>query len=101
VLYLKFTLLASIGPFQVFGDLPGDDVVFVASGDGSHGPERAGCVGVLGRGSRSRCCGAPGALGDTELDAALVWWLCKVHETTTWTTSVCTGSIYLAGGGDP
>jgi transcriptional regulator GlxA family with amidase domain len=41
----------------------------------------------------------PGGFGDTELDAALVQWLRKVHETTTWTTSVCTGSIYLAAAG--
>jgi transcriptional regulator GlxA family with amidase domain len=29
----------------------------------------------------------------------LVDWLRQVHPTTTWTTSVCTGSIYLAAAG--
>jgi transcriptional regulator GlxA family with amidase domain len=29
----------------------------------------------------------------------VVAWLRRVHETTTWTTSVCTGSIYLAAAG--
>jgi transcriptional regulator GlxA family with amidase domain len=41
----------------------------------------------------------PGALGDTELDAAVVHWLREVHPTTTWTTSVCTGALYLAAAG--
>jgi transcriptional regulator GlxA family with amidase domain len=29
----------------------------------------------------------------------VVQWLRQVHPTTTWTTSVCTGSIYLAAAG--
>ena len=38
----------------------------------------------------------PGGFGDTEFDRDVVKWLDRVHETTSWTTSVCTGSIYLA-----
>jgi transcriptional regulator GlxA family with amidase domain len=41
----------------------------------------------------------PGGLGDTELQNALLQWLRAVHPTTTWTTSVCTGAIYLAAAG--
>ena len=41
----------------------------------------------------------PGGLGDTELQAELIEWLRAVHPTTTWTTSVCTGAIYLAAAG--
>jgi len=33
------------------------------------------------------------------LDQRIVEWVRKVHPTTTWTTSVCTGSIYLAAAG--
>jgi transcriptional regulator GlxA family with amidase domain len=41
----------------------------------------------------------PGGLRDTELQAELIEWLRAVHPTTTWTTSVCTGAIYLAAAG--
>ena len=41
----------------------------------------------------------PGGLHDTELQPELVEWLRTVHQTTTWTTSVCTGAIYLAAAG--
>ena len=34
-----------------------------------------------------------------DMDHRLVHWLRRVHPTTTWTTSVCTGSIYLAAAG--
>lgn len=33
------------------------------------------------------------------LDQRIVEWIRKVHPTTTWTTSVCTGAIYLAAAG--
>ena len=32
-------------------------------------------------------------------DERIVEWLRRVHATTTWTTSVCTGSVYLAAAG--
>jgi transcriptional regulator GlxA family with amidase domain len=40
-----------------------------------------------------------GSLSTKEPDQAIVQWLRQVHPTTTWTTSVCTGSIYLAAAG--
>jgi putative intracellular protease/amidase len=33
------------------------------------------------------------------LDDRLVEWIGAVHPSTTWTTSVCTGAIYLAAAG--
>jgi transcriptional regulator GlxA family with amidase domain len=38
-------------------------------------------------------------LFNEEPDQRVVQWLRRVHPTTTWTTSVCTGSIYLAAAG--
>jgi len=103
VLYPKFTLLDIIGPFQVLADVPGDDVVFVASTPGQV-TDHTGRSGLIASASLSEVTApevvvVPGALGDTELDEAVVRWLRSVHETTTWTTSVCTGSIYLAAAG--
>jgi transcriptional regulator GlxA family with amidase domain len=40
-----------------------------------------------------------GTLSTKEPDPAVVRWLRRVHPATTWTTSVCTGSIYLAAAG--
>ena len=40
-----------------------------------------------------------GSLSTKEPDQPVVQWLRQVHPTTTWTTSVCTGSIYLAAAG--
>jgi transcriptional regulator GlxA family with amidase domain len=103
VLYPKFTLLDIIGPFQVFGDLPGDDVVFVASKSGlvTDHTARSGLVASVALEDLPSpdVLVVPGGFGDTELDEAVVRWLRRVHETTTWTTSVCTGAIYLAAAG--
>jgi transcriptional regulator GlxA family with amidase domain len=43
----------------------------------------------------------PGGPGDEGViaDAETLAWIAKVHETTKWTTSVCTGSIILAAAG--
>jgi transcriptional regulator GlxA family with amidase domain len=43
----------------------------------------------------------PGGLADRDIDRsnAVVQFVEKIHPTTTWTTSVCTGSIYLAHAG--
>jgi transcriptional regulator GlxA family with amidase domain len=102
-LYQKFTLLDIVGPFQVLVDVPGDDVVFVASTPG-HLTDHTGRSGLTASASldeipKPDVVVVPGALGDTELDAELVKWLRRVHATTSWTTSVCTGSIYLAAAG--
>ena len=103
VLYPKFTMLDIVGPFQVFGDVPGDDVVFVGS---TAGPvtDHTGRSGLVASASLDDVPNpdvvvVPGGFGDTELDGAVVRWLRRVHATTTWTTSVCTGSMYLAAAG--
>jgi len=102
-LYQKFTLLDVIGPFQVVGDVPGDEVVFVASRPG-YITDHTGRSGLTASASlddvqHPDVVVVPGALGDTELDAELVKWVRSVHATTSWTTSVCTGAIYLAAAG--
>src|SRR5262249_30497887 len=102
-LYQKFTLLDIVGPFQVLGDVPGDDVVFVASTPGQI-TDHTGLSGLTASASLNDVTSPdvviiPGALGDTELDAKLVKWVRSVHATTSWTTSVCTGAIYLAAAG--
>jgi transcriptional regulator GlxA family with amidase domain len=103
VLYPNFTLLDIVGPYQVLGDIPGAEVTFVASQPGLT-PEHTGRTGLVATASLDDMPSpdvvvVPGGLGETRLDDDVVRWLRRVHPTTTWTTSVCTGSIYLAAAG--
>jgi transcriptional regulator GlxA family with amidase domain len=102
-LYPGYTALDIIGPFQVLADVPGHDVVFVADRTGPVVDHTGRCV--LTASANFAEVTAPdivvvgGALADRDPDEPVVEWLRQVHPTTTWTTSVCTGSIYLAAAG--
>ena len=98
-LYPHFTVLDVTGPFQVLVDVPGHDVVFVA---GEAGPviDHTGHCPLTATATFTEVTApdvvvVPGGFSD-DMDYRLVHWLRRVHPTTTWTTSVCTGSIYLA-----
>jgi transcriptional regulator GlxA family with amidase domain len=102
-LYPNFTMLDIVGPFQVLADVPGNEVVFVAA---EPGPvvDHTGIASLVATKSFAEVPApdvvvVPGGLGDTELQPELVAWLRQVHATTTWTTSVCTGAVYLAAAG--
>jgi putative intracellular protease/amidase len=105
VLYPRFTALDIVGPFQTLVDVPGLDVFFVAAEKGSvvdhtgklrmeatHSFDEVDALDVLV---------VPGGFADRELDRSdpVVQFVEKIHPTTTWTTSVCTGSIFLAHAG--
>jgi transcriptional regulator GlxA family with amidase domain len=102
-LYPNFTILDIIGPFQVLADVPGHEVVFVAA---EPGPvvDHTGRATLIATKSfadvgEPDIVVVPGALGDTKIQPEPVEWLRAVHPRTTWTTSVCTGSIYLGVAG--
>ena len=105
VLYPQFTALDIVGPFQTLVDVPGLDVFFVAA-------DRGPVVDHTGRltlqAARSfdeveslDVLVVPGGFADRGIDSTndVVQFVKKIHPTTTWTTSVCTGSIYLAYAG--
>ena len=105
VLYPQFTALDIVGPFQTLVDVPGLDVFFVAA-------DRGPVVDHTGRltlqAARSfdeveslDVLVVPGGFADLGIDSTndVVQFVKKIHPTTTWTTSVCTGSIYLAHAG--
>jgi transcriptional regulator GlxA family with amidase domain len=103
VLYPKFTILDIIGPFQVLADVPGHEVAFVAA---EAGPivDHTGRAPLIAQKSFAEVTDpdivvVPGGVNDAELQPELIEWLREVHPTTTWTTSVCTGAIYLAAAG--
>ncbi|WP_236241915.1 DJ-1/PfpI family protein [Streptomyces sp. CC228A] len=102
-LYDKFTALDAIGPYQTLSHLPGADVVFVAREAGpvlddhrtlsltAHRSfaevPRPDVLVVVGSGTPD--------LGD---ETALAW-LRAADAHTTWTASVCTGSLLLGAAG--
>jgi transcriptional regulator GlxA family with amidase domain len=103
-LYHRFTALDAVGPFEVLSRLPGAEVAWL-------GPE-AGPVSTDN--GLTMLAGAayeelpepdivlvPGGLGTYAAleEERLVEWIRTAHQTSDWTTSVCTGSLLLAAAG--
>ena len=103
VLYPGFTALDIIGPFQVLAYIPGHEAVFVAAQPGPVTDDTGRCPLIastsLDQFTAPDVVIIGGSLFTKEPDQPAVQWLRQVHPTTTWTTSVCTGSIYLAAAG--
>lgn len=105
VLYPQFTALDIVGPFQTLVDVPGLNVFFVAAQKGpvidhsgkftleaTHSFDEVDSLDVVV---------VPGGFADRDIGPTnnVVQFIKKIHPTTTWTTSVCTGSIFLAHAG--
>ena len=103
VLYPGFTALDIIGPFQVLASVPGHEAVFVAAEPGPVTDDTGRCQLIASASLEQMA--APdvvvigGTLFNKEPDHEVVQWLRQVHPATSWTTSVCTGAIYLAAAG--
>jgi putative intracellular protease/amidase len=104
-IYDRFTALDAVGPYDVLSRLPDARVEFVAV---EPGPKRTetGMLALVADRSLDEVPSpdvvvVPGGMGNRELldDEALLGWLRAAHETSTWTTSVCTGSLLLAAAG--
>ena len=104
-LYDRFTALDAVGPYEVLSRLPDAEVSFV----GEHtGPVRtdtgALAITVDERLDDVDACdvivvpGGPGTRAMLE-PGPLHEWIRRVHPTTQWTTSVCTGSLILGAAG--
>jgi putative intracellular protease/amidase len=105
LLYDRFTALDAIGPYEVLSRMPGASVTFVAV---DAGPVRTdnGMLTVTAERSLAEVPApeivlVPGGPGEvaTRAGSPALDWLRSVHETSTWTTSVCTGSLILAAAG--
>jgi putative intracellular protease/amidase len=105
LLYPRFTALDCVGPYDVLSRLPGAEVVFCAEQRGEVRTD-TGSLGIVADASIAEVASpgivlVPGGLGNRQLltDNALLEWIRSVHETTSWTTSVCTGSLLLGAAG--
>lgn len=105
VLYDRFTALDAVGPYEILGRLPGAETVFVAE---RTGPVRAdtGALALTADKTLTEVPspdlvvvpGGPGQTAQME-NGVLLDWLRAADATSTWTTSVCTGSLLLAAAG--
>ena len=103
--YDRFTALDAIGPYEVLSRLPGAEVTFVGERTGPVRTDTAMlAVTVDARLDEVDAPdvvvvpGGPGSRDKLE-PGPLHAWLSRVHETTDWTTSVCTGSLILGAAG--
>ncbi|MGW3229377.1 DJ-1/PfpI family protein [Kitasatospora sp. NPDC001095] len=105
LLYPDFTTLDAVGPYEVLSRIPGAEVVFTAA---ERGPVRndVGSLSITAEATLDEVDSAdlllvPGGPG-TQAQLAneeLLDWLRRVDATTTWTTSVCSGSLLLGAAG--
>src|SRR4029450_4801504 len=104
-LFDRFTALDAVGPYEVLSRLPEARVRFVAL---EPGPVRTdnGMLTLLADGSLEDLPGpdvivVPGGVGTRKLlgEERLVGWIRRAHESSDWTTSVCTGSLLLGAAG--
>ncbi|MGH9086478.1 MAG: DJ-1/PfpI family protein [Acidimicrobiales bacterium] len=106
-LYPGFTALDFIGPYQVLSNVPGEEVVLCAAEPGTvtddNGLLHLQVETALADVPSPDIVVVPGGPGSRTSAAAsegpFVTWLRSVHETTTWTTSVCTGALLLGAAG--
>ncbi|MEM9068120.1 MAG: DJ-1/PfpI family protein [Myxococcota bacterium] len=105
LLFERVTALDAIGPYEVLSRLPGAKVRFVGA---RPGPVRTdnGFLGLQVDAALSEVSSAdilvvPGGHGTRALmdDEDALAWVRRIHETTRFTTSVCTGSLVLAAAG--
>lgn len=105
LLYDRFTALDITGPHDVFNSVPGNESVFVAEHTGPIRNESDTLSMVadarLDDVPEPDIVVVPGGFGNRMLleHEPLHDWIRSVHETSAWTTSVCTGSLLLAAAG--
>jgi putative intracellular protease/amidase len=105
LLFDRLTTLDAVGPGEVLSRLPNATVKMVAK---QPGPQRndTGSLALVADYALDQVPApdillVPGGPGQTALmdDEAILNWVRRAHETSRWTTSVCTGSLVLGAAG--
>jgi transcriptional regulator GlxA family with amidase domain len=105
LLYPRLTALDAIGPYEVLSRIPGAEVKFLAR---ETGPVRTdnGMLTLMAEHALEDMAHpdilvVPGGPGEVAARAGkpVLEWLRAADRTSTWTTSVCTGSLILAAAG--
>jgi transcriptional regulator GlxA family with amidase domain len=105
LIFDHLTALDAIGPYEVLSRLPGAELSFVAKDPGLKRTD-TGALGVEADLALAELPGpdvvlVPGGEGNRPLmeDPEVLGWLRGAHESSTWTTSVCTGALLLGAAG--
>jgi transcriptional regulator GlxA family with amidase domain len=105
LLYDRFTALDITGPHEVLNSVPDNESIFVAE---ERGPVRneTDTLSLVADASIDEVRSpeilvVPGGYGTRALldHEPVLSWIRQAHETSSWTTSVCTGSLLLAAAG--
>ena len=105
LIFDKLTALDAIGPYEVLSRIPGAELTFVAK---QAGPKRTdtGALALTADATLEEVANpdvvvVPGGEGNRSLlqDEEVLAWLRQAHETSKWTTSVCTGALVLGAAG--
>jgi putative intracellular protease/amidase len=101
----RFTALDAIGPYDVLSRLPGAEVTFIGAERGTYRSDN-GMLGLVADATyedvpEPDVVVFPGGFGTRPLltDERVLDWVRHAHETSQYTTSVCTGSLVLAAAG--
>ncbi len=101
----RLTALDAVGPYETLQRLPGATVTFIGGKTGEYRTEN-GFLGITSDATYADkptpdVVVVPGGVGTREAmhDDELLDWLRSVHDTTKFTTSVCTGSLVLGAAG--
>jgi putative intracellular protease/amidase len=105
LLYERLTALDAVGPYEVLSRLPTASVKFVGVEPGPKTTE-TGSLSMVADYALSEVPSpaivvVPGGFGTRALleDDQTLDWIRSAHETSQWTTSVCTGSLLLGAAG--
>ncbi|NOK58171.1 MAG: putative intracellular protease/amidase [Chloroflexi bacterium AL-N10] len=105
LIYPGFTALDMIGPYDVLATLPDTKVHLVAetsdlvmTDTGILGVQPTATMADISTPDVFLVPGGPGTMAVLE-NKQVLEWIKTVHETSTWTTSVCTGSLILGAAG--
>ena len=104
LIFDKLTALDAVGPYEVLSRLPGAELRFVAKERGLKRTD-TGALGVSADLALYELADPdvlliPGGKGNRPLldDDEVLEWVRGAHETSTWTTSVCTGAAGILHG---
>src|SRR5919199_4325895 len=103
-LYDRFTALDAVGPYEVLWRLPGARVRWIGAEARPYATDRGlqlVAEATLDDVPAPDVLVVPGGTGTSDVlgDERLVDWIRAAHETSTWTTSVCTGALLLGAAG--
>lgn len=105
LIFEKLTALDAVGPYEVLSRLPGNEVEFVGPEAGPKTTD-TGALSLVASAAIADTAPPdilliPGGEGNRPLmkDEATLDWVRAAHDASTWTTSVCTGSLVLAAAG--